>query len=51
MVNNKRRSKSRVTIDEDIAEDLAERRMISIDSIGRIRGISGALRRMGWGKK
>ena len=51
MSDNKRRGKSRVTIDEDIAEDLAARRMITIDAIGRIRGISDALRRMGWGKK
>ena len=51
MAVNERRRKSRVTIDDDIAEDLAERRMITIDAIGRIRGISSALRKMGWGKK
>ena len=50
MASNKRRNKSRVSIDEDIAEDLASRRMISIDSIGRVHGLSEALRRMGWGK-
>ena len=51
MTDNKRRGKSRVTIDEDIAQDLADRRLISIDAIGRIRGFSEALRKMGWGKK
>ena len=50
MADNKRRGVHRVTIDEDIIEDLAARKMIDIDSIGRVRGISGALRRMGWGK-
>jgi hypothetical protein len=50
MVDNKRPIVHRVCIDKDIIEDLAERKMIDIDSIGRVRGISGALRRMGWGK-
>ena len=51
MTDNKRRGKSRVTIDEDIAQDLAERQLIRFDTIGRIRDFSGALRRMGWGKR
>jgi len=51
MTTNKRRDKSRVSIDEDIAQDLAERKMITIDAIGRIRGFSKALRNMGWGKQ
>ena len=51
MPPNTRKGKSRVTIDDDIVDDLSERGMVLIDTIGRVHGVSDALRQMGWGKK
>jgi hypothetical protein len=50
MASNQRKNKSRVTIDEDIVQDMADKGMVLIDDIGRVRGVSDALRRMGWGR-
>lgn len=45
-----RKGRSRVIIDDDIVDDLADRGMVLIDTIGRVHGVSNALRQMGWGR-